>query len=771
LIGALRIHGRWIDQQVLERLSRRSEGPTASTRQELVAEFCRATRWRDAKGRLSVSSANVALAKLEKQGKVQLPPRVKRAEPSSRRGLLDDGQPLPPLPRLSPRSPLRLRLIEKDCDPAHRIWNRLIAREHPLGRSPLVGAQLRYLVECQEGIVGAFAFGPAAFHLQCRDQWIGWSISARNQNRPKVLGLSRFLIRPGLCRPNLASECYGLVLSQVASDWEQRYGLRPVLVETYVDRSSHQGRSLSAANWRRLGESKGRGRDDPRRQKTKSAKDVWVFELDAQARKLLQTQESERLAPRSIFAPAVESEWVKEEMAGVQLGDKRLNQRVAHMLQARWKHPGRSFYRSFGHSSQSKRAYDLVENPRPEIHLGSLLAPHQLQTARRMAAENVVLLAQDTTPLSYNTLHQTQGLGNIGKDFTRGLFLHSLQAFRLDGILLGTAWAELWARPKQSDTDQRNEQSVADKESGRWIRALQAAGERARQMPQTQVVVCGDRESDIYELYDQIQGLPSNVQLLVRGQHDRRLTDGQPLWRTLQSAPLGGTMEVKVPRSKEHPARVATLELRWQQVEVKPPAVAMKKSWPTLKLYAVLAREVGAPAGIKPIQWLLLSTWPVNNLKMARRLVRWYGLRWGIECWHRVLKVVCGVEQRQMKTALALERALALDMIVASRVLLLKRLGKEHPDLPADLFYSQEELAVLEVKKKETGKFQSDAKLTVFQANILTAMLVGFWGRDCDGHPGDQILGEGLQALHLLVWYEASRQPPSPGRRTRRTPP
>jgi hypothetical protein len=730
-----------------------------------VADFCRATDWHDANGRLSISSANVALAKLERQGQVQLPPRSRQPAGRSPRGLLDDGQPLPALPKLSLRSSLRLRLIENDRDPAHRIWNRLIAREHPLGRSPLVGAQLRYLVECEEGIVGAFGFGPAAFHLQCRDQWIGWNVQARNQNRPKVLGLARFLIRPGLCRPNLASECYGLVLPQVAQDWEHRYGVKPVLVETYVDRSSHQGRSLAAANWRRLGESKGRGRDDRRRAKGKSIKDVWVFELDPQARRVLQAQEVERLAPRSVFAPPVQSEWVEEEMAGVELGDKRLNRRIERMLRSRWEKPGQSFYRSFGRSSESKRAYELVENPRPEIHLGSLLAPHQLQTARRMAAEKVVLLAQDTTPLSYNTLHQTQGLGTIGKDFTRGLFLHSLQAFRLDGMVLGTAWAELWARPEQSDTDRRNEQSVADKESGRWIRALQVAAGRARQMPQTQIIVCGDRESDIYELYDQVQGLPPNVRLLVRGQHDRRLTDGNPLWQSLQRSPLEGRMQVEVPRSKNRPARVATLELRWQEVEVKPPAVAMKKSWPTLKLYAVLAQEVDVPAGAEPIQWLLLSTWPVKSLKMARRLVRWYGLRWGIECWHRVLKVVCGVERRQMKSALALERALALDMIVASRVLLIKRLGKEHPDLPADLFYSQQELAVLEVKKKETGKFKSEPKLTIFQANVLTAMLVGFWGRDCDGHPGDQILGEGVEALHLLVWYDVSRQQSSARRR------
>lgn len=739
-----------------------------------MEEFCRATGWRDGKGRLSISSASVALRKLEKLGQVELPPMIRRTQSQRARGLFDDGQALPARPKVPAKGSIpgwRLHRIADEHDPAHLIWNRLMVRQHPLGRSPLVGAQLRYLVECDSGIVGAFGFGPPAFHLQCRDQWIGWSPQARGRNRGRVIGLSRFLIRRGLRRPNLATECYTLVLAQVASDWEQRYGVKPVLVETYVDRASHQGRSLAACHWRRLGQSKGRGRDDRQAQKSKSPKDVWVYELDPQARSWLQAQPVEILAPRSVFAPPVEPDWVEEEMAGVQLGDERLNRRIRRMLSGRWQRPEQSFYRSFDNATESKGAYDLIENPRPEIHLGSLLAPHQLQTARRMAAEKIVLLAQDTTPLSYNTLHQTQGLGVIGEDYTRGLFLHTLQAFRLDGIPLGTAWAEWWARPKQSDTAHRNEQSVADKESGRWVRALQAASERARQMPQTQILVCGDRESDIYELYDQIPALPQNVHLLVRGQHDRRLTDGTQLWDSLSAAPLGGTMKVLVPRRQKQPARVATLELRWREVEVKPPAVALKKSWPALQLYAVLAREVGAPVGAEPIEWLLLTTWPVKTLKMARRLVRWYALRWGIECWHKVLKVVCKVERRQMKSAQALERALALDMIVASRVLLLNRLGKEHPQLPADLFYSAEELAILEVKKKETGQFQSSPKLTVLQANILTAMLVGFWGRDCDGHPGAQVLGEGLRALHLLVWYKRTCESVRAGPRRRARPP
>jgi hypothetical protein len=661
--------------------------------------------WRDAHGKPAISSASVALRRLEQRGVLQLPPMEPRRASLCARGLSDDGEPLPSLPQMGRGdggiAGLRLRLIENEKDPAHRIWNRLIVREHPLGRRPLVGAQLRYLVECEAGIIGAFGFGPAAFHLECRDQWIGWPLEARAQNRQKVIGLSRFLIRRGLRVRNLASQCYGLVLRQVALDWQSRYGVKPVLVETYVDRQRHDGRSLAAANWRRLGQSKGRGRDDRQRQRAQSLKDVWVYELCPNARSQLQARRVEAVAPRSVFAAALNEDWTKEAMAGVDLGDERLNRRAQRMLAQRWKRPTTSFYRSFDTAVEASGAYKLVENPRDEISFQSLLGPHQLQTARRMAAEKVVLLAQDTTGLSYNELSQTEGLGPIGERESRGLFLHTLMAFRLDGIPLGTAWAEVWARPLPGERDRRNEQSCDEKESGRWVRALQAASARARQMPQTMVLVCGDRESDIYELYDQKQAAAQNLHILVRGQHDRCLSEGSRLVQSVSALPLGGTMKVQVPRRQGQPARTAKLELRWKQVQLHPPAMALKKSWPALKIHVVLAREVNAPASVPPIEWLLLSTWPVATLKMARRVVGWYALRWGIECWHKVLKVVCGVERRQMKRAAHLQRALALDMIIAARVLLLTRLGKEHPELPAELFYGPEELAVLAVKKKK----------------------------------------------------------------------
>ena len=460
-----------------------------------------------------------------------------------------------------------------------------------------------------------------------------------------------------------------------------------------------------AANWLRIGTTQGRGRTSPNRKSCpKSRKDLWVWQWDDQARAQLQERSLPRVVPRSVFHPSPQASWIDEELDGLDLGHRKLDRRLAAMVQARWLHPNWSFYTSFGGRRAGIAAYDFLQNPRADLTLASLLAPHQNSTRRRMAAESVVLLAQDTTALSYNTLRKTQGLGPIGnqRHAGRGLFLHTLQAFRLDGIPLGCAWAEVWAREAKSDTPDRNQQSIDQKESGRWVDAYQAARAAAGQMPQTTIVVCGDRESDIIDLFDRSTVAPANLHFLVRAQHDRTLSSGGKLREHLARQPVGGTLEVKIPRSRQHSARTALLELRWTPIQIVPPRVGCKNSWGSITLYALEAKETHPPAGVEPIDWVRLTDWKIDSLKTARRLVRWYGLRWGIECWHQVLKDGCGVERRQMKSAQALTRSLVLDMIVAWRILLLCRLGQSHPNLPASVLYGPEELAILEVLKKKS---------------------------------------------------------------------
>lgn len=704
MLDAVRMAGRWISVHVLARLSSRSASDNPPPRHRLVKDFCQIINWRNRKGELCVSSANIALNRLEKQGLVRLTPPQRCGPRAQVRKLRDDQQALPSVPKLSEARSISLQLIRGQDDPDHLLWNRLIIREHPLGARPMVGYQLRYLIRCPEGIVGAFGVGPPAFHLDCRDTWIGWDSQTRKANLFKVIGLSRFLIRPGIRCRNLASHAYSLLLKRVAHDWQERYAIQPVLIETFVDRDTQSGTSLGAANWRRLGQSSGRGRSSPSaRLALRSIKDVWVYELCSKARQRLLDKPEPLVVGRSIFQTQSIA-WTEQEFDGLALGDLRLEKRLPELLQSRWEHPQRSFWRSFKSAAQTKAAYRLLESSKAQISFQGLLMAHQDQTQRRMAAESVVLLAQDTTALSYNSLQHTSGLGPLGESRNpgRGLLLHSLQAFRLDGIPLGNAWAKLWARPDQSDSKERNQQSLSEKESARWIQAYQAAGRMARTMPQTHLVVCGDRESDIFDLFDQAQDAPKNLHLLVRAQHDRLLSSGQKLWPHLWQQPVQGIMSVRVPRRDNTPARLATLELRWSAIEMAAPQVTIKRKWQPLCLYAVLAQEINPPAGVPPIHWVLLTDWKVQSLKMATRMINWYGLRWGIECWHQVLKDVCRIEKRQMKSDTALQRALVLDMIVAWRIQMLVRLGKEHPALPASLLYAGPELAVLEDYKKKS---------------------------------------------------------------------
>ena len=155
---------------------------------------------------------------------------------------------------------LGLKLVEVTTEEETRIWNELILREHPLRECRLVGRQLRYLVASDHGWLGAIGFGSAALYLEGRDRWIGWNKSQRREHLPRVLNMNRLLIRPKVRCQNLASHVLSLCTQRVAEDFERRYGVRPWLLESFVDSTTYDGASYKAANWIGVGQTKGRGR-------------------------------------------------------------------------------------------------------------------------------------------------------------------------------------------------------------------------------------------------------------------------------------------------------------------------------------------------------------------------------------------------------------------------------------------------------------------------------------------------------------------------------
>jgi len=702
--------GRMFTPALIQHLAEMIAAQPNIGRGTLAKEVCRHLDWYSATGRPALSSARVALRKLENLGLF----RLRKVRPSVPHRLKPSGQKLPPVGgvprRVDEIRGLSLYLISGQEDPLHSLWNDLIIQQHPCGDAPLVGTQLRYLIGSDHGWLGALGFGPAAFLLGARDQWIGWSTRARLEHLREVVCLSRLLIRKEVRCINLVSKTWSMVVSRLGEDWHSRYGARPLLVETFVDRTRFTGRSFAAANWLRLGESTGQGRLGTRKGST-TPKDIWVYPLGSDARRQLQNEPPEAVTPYSLQESIETADWCARELESIDLGDSRLNSRALKILLARWNDPSATFGASFPNWADAKGAYNLIENESPEISMQTLLSPHAESTQARMAVEPIVLLAQDTTSLNYSGLNQTTGLGEIGSGPARGLFLHSLLALRTDGVLLGVLDARSWGRGEEPSTDKRtrNAKSIDEKESARWMVELRVAASAARRLPRPRLVVMADREGDLYELHDGVQIGPPNLHVLVRAQHDRNLDGHQKLWAFMATQPLGERRDLRLPRRGSRAARIAAVEIRWASVTIQAPAVGPKKGWPPLTLRAVWVYEPEPPPGIEPLDWMLLTDLPVSTVAEAWEKVEWYCRRWCIEEWHRVLKSICKIEQREFKTAEHLQRVLAFDLIMAWRILALVKLGRAVPNVPASLLYTEEQLEVLTcaAKKKPQNRPRS----------------------------------------------------------------
>ena len=743
--------GKVFTAEFISHLNERVQADPLLSNNALARILCEHLAWWTSAGQAAVASAKKAIAKLRRRGLLYWPGAKRQGKRSHR--LRPSGRTLPkvePLPlRVEDITSLRLHLLSGHEDPLHGLWNDLMIQQHPCGDAPLVGPQLRYLIGSEHGWLGALGFGPAAVLLGARDQWIGWSKAARVAHLGEVAGLHRFLIRREVRCGRLASKVLSLALGRAKEDWKARYGVELLLVETFVDRTRFLGLSLAAANWKRIGCSTGQGRLGPKAGTT-TTKDIWVYELAGKARSSLAQEELPPLTPCPLIQSLSQREWCAQEIGALDLGDRRLTKRAVQILEARWAKPTASFYGSFEGWTPAKGAYGFIEHKSPLISLDSLLAPHAQATRARMAAEPVALLVQDTTGLNFTGLVQTVGLGPLGEDKGRGLWLHSLLAFRPDGLPLGLLGAKCWARPPAPNQPQRgrNAKSIDQKESVRWVEALGVSAQAARMMRQTQVVAITDREGDLYEMHDQVQVGPANLHTLIRAQHDRNLEDHQKLWAKMAAQPLGDTRTVDVPRHLGQPARKATVEVRWSSITIEAPKVGCKKGWPALTLWAVWIHEPNPPAGLEALDWMLLTDLPITHGQQAWEKVQWYCRRWGIEEWHRILKSGCGVEKREFKSAQNLQRVLAFDLIVAWRVMACLKAGRTHPELPAAAFYTPVELAVLRATLKKKGQRLSE-HCTLAEVNGWVAQWGGYAGRRGDGLPGAESLRIGL--THLMA--------------------
>jgi hypothetical protein len=750
----------------LEQICQKLQAGQAKNRSALASQLCGQFGFLDPRGRKQLGTCLKALRDLEKEGHFSLPSASltgRHAKPSPRRLL----EAVPPPEAVPPAAGevKGLGLIMVETEAQIRIWNEMMAREHPQGAGPLVGRQLRYLIASEHGWLGGLGFAAAALKLTDREQWLGWDDATRMQHLQRIVGMSRYLIRPQVHCRNLASQVLGMALRRLAQDFESRFGFEPLLVESFVDNEAFAGTCYQASNWVKIGQTQGRGRQDRKWTCPSTVKDIYVYPLRPDFRTQMGAAEPEGRPMLAIAEGLEGAEWAENEFGGARLGDRRLGERLVESARMLAEHPGEPFSGvAKGNWPAAKGYYRMIDHPDDgEVTMAAILAPHRERTVQRMKAQPVVLCIQDGSDLNYMGLAECDGLGVLGANQTgarsQGLHLHSMLAVTPQGLPLGVLSAQCDAPEPKAKDDKRPKGTIPieEKKTFAWIQGMRDCIDLAPQLPETRIVCVMDREADFSELFEE-QRRKRRVDLLVRAKHNRNLRNDLKFFEVMRESPAQDHLKIPVPRqsarpkkSKQqarepHPQRIAEVALHYRQVEFQP-STHVKDACP-FTLGVVHVREENPPEGANPLEWFLLTSREIATSEDAQECLRWYALRWRIEDWHRVLKSGCSVEKLAHKTAERLKRAIAINLVIAWRIMLMTLMGRAHPDLPAELLFSDLEITLLQAFADTMGgkkKLQPSARLG--DAVTVVAKLGGYLDRNNDPPPGHQLMWRGFAYL------------------------
>ena len=259
------------------------------SRRALSQKLCEVWQWKQANGRPRDMVCRGLLLMLHRAGKIELPPvRYTPPNPLAKReppaAMLIDTTPIHgPLSQLQP---IEFQQVRRTPD--EPLFNSLMEHHHYLGYEQPVGEHLKYVAWAQGRPIACLAWSSAPRHLGSRDRFIGWSAAARQRNLRFLAYNTRFLILPWVEVEHLASHLLGGMAKRLSEDWEHLYQHPIYFLETFVDPTRFRGTCYRAANWIRLGETTGRGKDDHTNRPNRSIKEVLGYPLTQRFRELLQ---------------------------------------------------------------------------------------------------------------------------------------------------------------------------------------------------------------------------------------------------------------------------------------------------------------------------------------------------------------------------------------------------------------------------------------------------------------------------------------------------
>jgi hypothetical protein len=444
-------------------------------------------------------------------------------------------------------------------------------------------------------------------------------------------------------------------------------------------------------------------------------------------------------------------EGIAAELEGIDLGDKRLNKRSEHLIEALAADPQASVNSACDGWSDTMAAYRFFDNQAVEPK--QILQPHIDATTGRMTEHAVVLILQDTTELDFSA-HPPVDAGCLNKDDRFGLYDHTHLAVTPERLCLGVVGQEQFDRTPESlgKTHARKTLPIEQKESFRWLVGYRLACQLAGECPDTQIVSIADREADIYDIFVEAEQHATPADFVIRAKEDRSTPQRDPdsgpaVYRKVRdevrASEIRITQTIDLPQTPKRAARKAELEIRAIRIEVKPPHA--RSHLPSVTYNVVLVEEINGPMDGTDVLWLLITTLSIDSVEDVLRVIDYYVARWTIEVYFRTLKTGCRVEEIQLETTARLKRCLAFYKIIAWRVMYLTYLNRECPSLPCTAVFDESEWK--SVWRVTTRRELPETPPMLSEFIPLLAQLGGYNNRRTESPPGPQTIWVGIRRM------------------------
>lgn len=437
-----------------------------------------------------------------------------------------------------------------------------------------------------------------------------------------------------------------------------------------------------------------------------------------------------------------------DEFDGCDLGDERRDGRLLALVDALARDPEMSFPEALGYGRHLEAAYRFLNNPL--VDAKAILRPHILATAARMQQHKRVLVLHDTTHMQPSAKAVRNGMGEDG------FRVHTSLAVSANGRRepLGLVAMESWARPDAEERPKRTTKERREdenRESKRWLRQsidVEALVDGVR------LIHVEDREADIYESLG--VRLQRNMAFIVRAQAYRTvIVDGhtENILEHMRARTRLFRRTVKLSRRakpvgksshSERDGRVAELAIAAASVVIRSPRVpGADAGSSSISVNVVHVIEENVATDEPPVEWLLLTTEPIETPEQVEFVIDSYRTRWMIEEYFKALKSGCAYESRQLESYPALQSALSIFAVIAWRLLCMRFLARDDSDPPATRVMSDVELKILRAQGRV------GANPNIVEALRAVAALGGHLKPN--GEPGWEVLWRGFRSLRDLV--------------------